>query len=169
VFIIGALLVGGGVYLAIDKTGLALIGATLAGYLLYLVISVTYFLEDKTGIYAFYKASWVFLSGQTDANNIFESGPICDDFGFGLVVLVLIGKLVTVVLAFVCMILGFITIFGLPVGIIGTGIGGVMSLLNRDKQPFKSGLQILVWALAAMVAAGLLMRVIATINGATTC
>lgn len=139
--------------------GLMLVASVPLGY----VITGFLWVNEKAGIDAFLVACWKFLSGASGPGDVVQSGSGC---GSALSVLMI---LINLVLILFLLVLGFASVFGTPIAILASFCGAIASVVTQDFEYFLLGMKFIGAALGAIVATGLIFRIMHVTSGVAFC
>ena len=148
------LAVGAGAYAAVDA--FAIPGAIIM-LIAYVIIGISA-IDDYTGLSSLMIHSWQWLSGVQDPNQIVQNGQHDAGTNFALLVVILLGYVVLLALAFAIATCGLVAIIGIPAGVIGTFFTSIYALATRKTEPLQQTLKLVILGFACIILAGIGMR-----------
>lgn len=157
-FWVAAFLVVGGVYTFVNSDlFMLMLFAVVPAILLGFILMGAMWVNDRTGVSSMMVGSWQYLSGVDTPGEIVAECPEDSNANFFLGMAII---LIMLVVAIANVVIGATAIIGIPLGVLMTIVGGLHALATQSSDMIARGLGVLTVGLGAVVASGLVMRLI---------
>lgn len=158
---LGLLLLGGVAYRLVER----MLPAVAVGLILFPVLLAAFWFNDRTGVEDLVVHSWQLLSGVDTPGEIVVDCPTRTDSTREEALVGLLVSLLGLALALGNVFVALVALIGIPVGLVGSVVGGIHALITRRSTWLSPALSILLAGIGAVVVAGLVMRLMHWLSG----